>query len=235
MPRVSVVLPTYNERDNIADLIRAIQSHLDDVEVVVVDDDSPDGTWRVVESLAGRDASIRLLHRRGQRGLTSALNEGIAMTRGEVVAWMDCDFSMPPATLPALVGATQTADIAIGSRYAPGARDARDSRLAVILSWLINHFAALLLGPPVRDYTTGFVAARRRVFDAVTLHGDYGEYCIDFLYRAKQRGFTTQEIPYTCVPRRAGQSKTGLNLWDYLRKGWKYVVTIVALRLRMRE
>ncbi len=98
------------------------------------------------------------------------------------------------------------------------------------LSWIINHFASLLLGGPVTDWTSGFIAAKAPVLRAIRLRGDYGEYCIDLLGRAVKAGFVVKEAPYQCVPRLAGESKTGINLWDYLVKGRKYVATIVRLR-----
>ena len=95
---VSVVLPTYDERDNIGPLIQALLEHLDGTptEIIVVDDDSPDGTWQVVQEMSANDERIELLRRADERGLTSALNAGIARARGDVIAWMDCDLSMPP-------------------------------------------------------------------------------------------------------------------------------------------
>jgi len=130
MPEVSVVLPTYNERDNIGPLIEAILANLDQpTRIIVVDDDSPDGTWRVVEEMAAHDQRIELLRRTDERGLTSALNAGIARAKGRVIAWMDCDLSMPPEKLPELVEALAECDLAVGSRYVQGGRDAGHSFL----------------------------------------------------------------------------------------------------------
>ncbi|NLE76331.1 MAG: polyprenol monophosphomannose synthase [Chloroflexi bacterium] len=230
---VSVVLPTYNEAENIGPLTLAILAHLTDpVEVWVVDDDSPDGTWGVVANLAAQDPRVRLLRRTDARGLTSAISAGIAASSGDVVVWMDCDFSMPPEVIPQLVYALRTgADVALGSRYVPGGGDVGHSWMARAFSWTINAFAALLLGWGVRDYTSGFVAARREVLERIPLQGDYGEYCIDLLHRAQRLGYQVEEIPYTCVTRASGESKTGANALDYLRRGWKYVRTILQLRL----
>jgi dolichol-phosphate mannosyltransferase len=103
--------------------------------------------------------------------------------------------------------------------------------MARLLSWIINHFAILLLGNAVRDYTSGFIAARAEVLQRLPLRGDYGEYCIDLLCRAGRAGYRLVEVPYVCVPRTAGESKTGINLWDYLDKGRYYFSTIVKLWL----
>jgi dolichol-phosphate mannosyltransferase len=139
---------------------------------------------------------------------------------------------MPPSDIPKLVRAIveEGADMAVGSRWIPGGDDVAHGRMARTLSWVINHFAILLLGNQVHDYTSGFVAGRAGVFQAIRLQGDYGEYCIDLLGRATRMGFRLQEVPYLCVPRTAGESKTGANLWDYLVKGRKYVTTIWRLR-----
>jgi dolichol-phosphate mannosyltransferase len=227
-----VVLPTYNERDNIGPLIQALLSQVrEPVEVWVVDDNSPDGTWQVVQALAEEDPRVHLLRRVGERGLTSAIAAGIAASRGDVVVWMDCDFSMPPEAVPHLVAALEGADVAVGSRYVRGGRDVGHSWMARAFSRAINLFASLLLGWGVRDYTSGFIAARREVLERIPLRGDYGEYCIDLLYRAQRAGYRVVEIPYTCTERATGESKTGANALDYLRRGWKYVWTVLRLRL----
>jgi len=149
---------------------------------------------------------------------------------------MDCDLAMPPEVIPALLERLRNgADIALGSRYVPGGSDPGHSLQARAFSIVINTLASLLLGWGVRDYTSGFVAARRRVFERIKLEGDYGEYCIDLLARAQMMGMRVVEVPYTCGARLSGESKTGANMTDYLRRGWKYVLTVLrlaALRLR---
>ncbi len=237
---LTVILPTYNERENIPILIDGILKHVrPPVTVLVVDDDSPDGTWQVVEELARSDDRIRLLHRTTERGLTSAIWAGIQAAGSETVSWMDCDLAMPPETIPGLLAEIERgADIALGSRYVPGGSDPGHGWMARAFSVTINRFAALLLGGGVRDYTSGFVAARRQVFDRIRLAGDYGEYCIDLLARAQMLGMRVVEIPYACGARFSGESKTGANALDYLRRGWKYVITVLrlsALRASTRE
>jgi dolichol-phosphate mannosyltransferase len=147
---------------------------------------------------------------------------------------MDCDLSMPPSDIPRLVRAIvdEQADIAVGSRWVAGGADVAHSWMARSLSRIINGLALLALGDKVHDYTSGFIAGRAEVFQTLRLHGDYGEYCIDLLGRAIQAKYRIREVPYRCVPRSTGESKTGANLWDYLRKGRKYVTTIWRLRCR---
>jgi dolichol-phosphate mannosyltransferase len=244
MTLVCTVLPTYNERDNIAALIEgiltnAVTPHM----VLIVDDNSPDGTAAVVRTLASRynTADVRrvaLYVRTGQKGLTSAIQCGIDFALesfgADIVTWMDCDLSMPPADVARLVRTIveEGADVAVGSRWVEGGDDVAHGFMARTLSYLINRFAVALLGDGVHDYTSGFIACRRDVLRTLRLRGDYGEYCIDLLARAGRSGFTLVEVPYVCVPRTAGESKTGVNLWDYLVKGRKYVATIWRLRTK---
>lgn len=242
MTLVCTVLPTYNERDNIAALIdgilaSAITPHI----VLVVDDNSPDGTADVVRACAARHNTadrtrVALYVRTGQKGLTSAIQVGIdfaLVTFGaDIVTWMDCDLSMPPQDVARLARAIveDGVDLAVGSRWVPGGDDVAHGAMARGLSRIINTFAVVVVGGTVRDYTSGFIAGRAEVFRVLRLNGDYGEYCIDLLARAVRRRFVVREIPYVCVPRTAGESKTGVNLWDYLVKGRKYVTTIWGLR-----
>jgi len=232
-PDITVILPTYNERDNIGPLIQRALAALNgyQVEILVVDDDSPDGTWQVVTALVERDPRLRLIRRTGERGLTSAIATGINQSQGAWVGWMDGDLSMPPEDLPRLVSAlADGADMAVGSRYIPGGRDVGHAWVGRAFSRTINLAASLLLDRYIKDYTSGFILARRPVFDRVQLRGDYGEYCIDMLYRALRAGYSVVEVPYHYMPRQSGQSKTATTPWGYVTRGWNYVITIVRLR-----
>ncbi len=226
--KTSIILPTYNESENITALISEILEKVNPVEVIVIDDDSPDRTWEVEKNL--NDPRVRVMRRTEERGLTSAIKAGISASTGDVVVWMDCDFSMPPPVIPELLMAVEEYDIAIGSRYIGNAKDDRDSLRERIGSRMINRFAKFLLDPSINDYTSGFVAAKRAVFDKIDLRGDYGEYCIDLLYHAKRKGLAIKEIPYICVTRRHGESKTAINLFKYLKRGMSYISTVLRLR-----
>lgn len=229
---VTVILPTYNERENISLLIEGIVKHVSPTpEILVVDDNSPDGTWQVVESLAQTYPSIRLIRRMDERGLTSALQRGIAEARGDVVVWMDTDLSMPPDKIADLLTQLPQYDLAVGSRYVKGGRDVGHSFAARAFSRTINFSAGLFLGFDITDYTSGFVAAKKEVFEHIALRGDYGEYCIDLLYHAKRKGYRIKEIPYDCVERHAGESKTATNVIGFFTRGLNYVITVLRLRL----
>lgn len=230
-PSVSVVLPTFNEAENIVDLIHAIRAALAawPLEVIVVDDNSPDGTWRLVAELTKTTPGVRLVHRTTERGLTSAIWAGIRDSRNDVVCWMDCDFSHPPATLPTLVAKlAEGYDLVVGSRYVAGGRDARDeSPMRVWLSTIITKLSSWLLVPDFRDYTSGFIAIRRGVFDKIQLRGNYGEYFIDLIFRAHRAGYKFIELPYENAPRRAGESKTESGM---IKKGIQYLWVVARLR-----
>ncbi len=235
--QISIVLPTYNEAGNIEELIdRTLQALGDQpggVEVVVVDDHSPDGTWRLVSGKAAADARVRLIHRRDESGLTSAISRGIHEAHGQWVGWMDCDLSMPPEEWPRFVDALNNgADMAVGSRFVPGGRDIAHTVSGRLFSRIINLWAGLVLTWSIKDYTSGFILARKEIFDQLDLRGDYGEYCIDMLYRSHRAGYTIKELPYMFIPRVSGESKTATNIWGYLTRGVNYVTTILRLRFK---
>lgn len=228
MVGVSVILPTYNERDNVERLITSIMELVNPFEVIVVDDNSPDGTWEIVEGLRERYQNLKLLRRAGKRGLATAIYDGILMAKGDIVAWMDCDSSMSPEYLPPLVKSLEEYDVAVGSRYVKGGRDSRGIG-RVLTSWLLNRFASLVLGCGIRDYTSGFIATRRDVFDELNIRGDYGEYCIDFLYNAAKK-FKVVEVPYTFTERTLGKSKTFSSILSPLKHAWVYGSTVLRVR-----
>jgi dolichol-phosphate mannosyltransferase len=200
------------------------------VEVIVVDDDSPDETWRVVEEM--RDPRVKVIRRVGARGLASAINRGLIESRGELIGWMDADMSMPPSTLPLLIERAKSFDIAIGSRYLPGGGDYRPA-FRVLASRLINRLATLMLGFGILDYDSGFVILHRRVFDRVTLMPTgYGSYFMEFMYACRRKGLTVSEVPYVFSDRRVGVSKSAPTLWQFLTTGVGYLTRLVVARLR---
>lgn len=233
-PRVSIVLATFNERENIVDTIESIFANLGDAaEIIVVDDDSPDETWRLAEGL--RHPRVKVIRRIATRGLASAFNRGIMESRGAVVGWMDADMCMPPAMLPGMIALLSEHDVVVGSRYAPGGKDDRH-RFRVVSSRLINGLAALVLGHGIRDYDSGFVVLRRSVFDRVSLiPTGYGAYFMEFLYACRRKGLSVKEVPYVFRDRQKGLSKSAPSAWRFLRTGMQYVARIFVARLRPRD
>ncbi len=241
-PGVSVLMPTYNEAGNIEDLIRETarvleEAGIPDYELIVVDDDSPDGTWEKASAVQGVDlARIRVIRRMQDHGLTASLREGIQAARHEVVVWMDCDFSHPPDKIPQMLYMIgQGYDVVVNSRYVIGGGEDRGGKggaSQLVLSRVLNWGTRFMLKPSFSDYTSGFVAVRRPVLEEFELRGDYGEYFIDFIYRViRSRRLRVCELPYVAPPRRTGTSKTGTTMGQYLGRGTKYMWTVIRLRL----
>lgn len=232
MKVISIILPTYNEKDNIRPLIEAIRRNLKgEFEVIVVDDNSPDGTGDVVELMGRQDSRIRLLRRRKDRGLTASLREGIAAARYDYVIWMDADFAHPPALLPTLIEESDHFDIVVASRYVPGGKDGRSSRLRRGISLLLNRISALIARSSVRDLSSGFLRVKKPVFDQIPLQGEYGDYCIDFLICAEKAGYQIKEIPFTNADREEGYSKTTTNPLIFFRYALIYLRTLLKLKI----
>jgi dolichol-phosphate mannosyltransferase len=237
-PQISVILPTFNERDNIGPLIADVQATLAGVahEILVMDDRSPDGTAQAAREAAGDDGRIRVIEREPPPGLTRSLVDGVQQARGAFVCWFDCDFSHPPALLPELLAplSAGTADVTCASRYVAGGADARDSAMARRMSFVITRLAKWAIDRRVEDYTTGYVMAPRALVIELGLHGDYGEYCIRLIADALRTGRRVAEIPYRSVPRVHGTSKTATSFAGFVRRGWRYLWTIAGAALRRR-
>jgi dolichol-phosphate mannosyltransferase len=231
-----LILPTYNEAENIEALVEAAIRHLASTGVahtiLVVDDNSPDGTGRIADGLAERRAEVRVLHRAGKQGLGRAYLAGFAhalAAGADYVLEMDSDFSHDPADLPRLLAAAGAADLVLGSRYVPGGGVTNWGAVRRAVSWAGCAYARLVLGVPVRDLTGGFKCFNRRVLEALDLaqvHADGYGFQIELTYRAIQAGFTVTEVPILFRERRVGQSKMTARI--ALEAVWK----VPALRLR---
>ena len=237
---VSIILPTLNEAGNIASLIQstvaALQSAgINEIQIIVVDDDSPDRTWEIASKVICPPAQIEVIRRMEKHGLTASLSDGIEAARQAVIVWLDCDFSHPPERIPQMLYMLdQGFDVVVNSRYVVGGGEDRSGEwgaMQMFLSLSLNWFTRFFLDPAFADYTSGFVTVRRNVIQAICLHGDYGEYFVDFIFRTLRKKFRVCELPYTAMPRRSGKSKTGTNLLQFLRRGRKYISTVVHLRL----
>ncbi len=234
---LSVILPTYNERSNVTALVERISAVLHDVdhEVLFVDDRSPDGTADAVRQIASRYPQVRLIERRPPAGLTVSILEGVTEARGRYVSWLDADLSHPPELLPLLLAPVreQRAEISCASRYVAGGADDRSAGVRWA-SRVITTLAQWLIDRRVLDYTTGFVLAPRALILELGLRGNYGEYCIDLLTTAVRSGYRVCEVPYRNIEREHGTSKTAPDLGSFVRRGWPYLTTIVALSMGRR-
>ena len=232
--KVSVILPTYNEKENIMELIRQVYHCCgkDLYEVIVVDDNSPDGTWKIVKELQKKYKSLHLLRRMNEKGLPSAIWAGITHSKGNVVVWLDCDLSHPPKTIPKLLGQIPEYDVVIASRYAEGGKDSRPFA-RVLASKLINTFSKLVLRLKINDMTSGFYAVKKDVFSEISLmKTGYAEYCIRFSYEASKKGLKVKEIGYIFTDREKGASKTFSNIRGFLYNGFLCCREILRLRIK---
>jgi glycosyltransferase involved in cell wall biosynthesis len=215
--RACVVLPTYEEATNLERLAEALLALDPPLSLLVVDDDSPDGTGEIAEALAAREPRVRVERRHGVRGLGGALKQGLrsARARGfERVAAMDADFSHDPERLPALVAALDAADLVLGSRYVPGGRVVNWSAWRRLLSAAANAFVAALFRLPVRDSTAGFRAYSGALLDALPwdriVSTGYA-FQVEVVVRALDRpGTRVVELPIEFRERARGRSKLGL-------------------------
>ena len=230
-PLVSVILATYNESENIEDMIRAILANVrDPVEVIVVDDDSPDLTWKIAGEVGA--PRVKAIRRVGTRGLASAVNRGLIESRGEIISWMDADMGMPAELLPSMIQRTSEYDVVIGSRYVEGGEDARPP-IRFITSRMINAMATLVLGYGIKDYDSGFIVMRRSVLNSVTLTPTgYGSYFIEFVYACCRKGLSVVEVPYTFRDRTKGTSKSVIGPVQFLLAGAAYGLRILTTRIK---
>ena len=208
-----VVIPTYNERDNIPPLVERLLAH-DDVRVLVVDDNSPDRTGDVADALAARDPSrVSVLHRTTDRGFGRSYIDGITRALREpvdVICQMDADFSHDPDRVPELIAATRSADVAIGSRYVPGGAIVNWPKRRLLLSRFANAYVRAITGMQTHDCTSGFRCWRRAALEALPLDrfvSDGYSFLVEMLYTAARQGRRIAEVPITYVERREGQSK----------------------------
>jgi dolichol-phosphate mannosyltransferase len=211
--KTSIVLPTYKERDNIVELVQAIHRYLEpdgfNYEVVIVDDNSPDGTADVVRAAFGTDPRVKLYVRAQERGLATALRYGAEHSEGEVLVFMDTDFNHDPAMIPQLVKFLEYYDVVIGSRFVM--RGGMEDRVRYIFSFIYNLGLRFLFGTRVWDNLSGFFAIYRDKLlelDLDQIFYGYGDYFIRLLMVGWRRGWRMLEIPVFYRLRMHGHSKT---------------------------
>ena len=211
--RALVVIPTYNEADSVAEVLDRVLLADPRVDVLVVDDGSPDGTAKLVQAHGEHEPRVQLLERSGKQGLGAAYRAGFAwgLERGyDALVEMDADLSHPPDRLPALLDGLAGADLVIGSRYVPGGRTVNWSRQREAISRTGNAYVRLALGIPVHDSTAGYRAYRREVLEALPVEAVRSNgYCfqVEMAHRTWQEGFRVAEVPITFTERASGVSK----------------------------
>jgi dolichol-phosphate mannosyltransferase len=235
--KTTVVIPTYNERQNLSQLVPRVLATLPETHVLVVDDASPDGTGKLADDLASQDARVRVIHRPRKMGLGSAYVEGFRhalSTDSGLIVQMDADFSHDPGVLPELVGRAEAYDVVLGSRYISGANVVNWPLRRLFLSYFANVYTRIVTGLPLRDSTGGYKCFRRKVLEAIDLdaiRSDGYSFQIEVNFRCWRRGFSMLEIPIVFVDRHAGTSKMSRRIvWEAMWLVWRLRLERILLR-----
>ncbi|MGI9556336.1 MAG: polyprenol monophosphomannose synthase [Solirubrobacterales bacterium] len=230
---VWLVVPTYNEAEGIAEIVTEARHHLPSPHrILIVDDDSPDGTGRIADELAAESAEVGVIHRTSKDGLGPAYVAGFhaALEAGaELVVQMDADFSHDPADLPRLLAAAENADLVLGSRYVDGGAIERWGRRRKAISRWGSRYARVVLGVEVHDLTAGFKCWRRETLEGIDLDGVSARgyaFQVEMTYRAIEAGFEVVEVPIVFHDRRVGDSKMTRSI--VLEAAWR----VPAMRFR---
>lgn len=227
MLNTTIVVPTYNEKPNIERLISMLLEAGPDINVLVVDDNSPDRTAEYVEAIASNNPRVRLIKRPGKMGLGTAYITGFkdALEHGaEIVVQMDADFSHDPCHIPDFWEAIEENDLVIGSRYVKGVNVVNWPMERLLLSYFANLYTRVITGLPIHDATSGFKCFRRKVLESINLAEIISDgYCfqIEMNFRAWRKGFRVAEIPIVFVERHSGTSKMSKHIiWEAIWKVW---------------
>lgn len=211
--KMVVVIPTYNERDNIEKLVDQVLMQNEGINVLIVDDNSPDGTGTIVDTIASVNHRVKVLHRQGKQGLGSAYREGFAIAlkdQADYIVEMDADFSHDPKVLPIFIEKMNEADVVIGSRYLHGVSVVNWPIRRLILSYCASVYTRLVTGLKLRDCTSGFKCFKRSVLQSLDLksvRSDGYSFQIEMNYRCAELGYILAEVPIIFIDRHAGTSK----------------------------
>jgi len=229
--KTAIIIPTYNERENIPPLVEAIAQLGLEIDVVIVDDNSPDGTGAIADALREKHGWVHVLHRAGKLGLGTAYKDGMRYAlaqRAERIITMDADFSHHPCYIPDMLVMSEQFDIVIGSRYISGGGTAHWPLSRVLLSWTANMVARLVLGLHAHDCTAGFRCYRRPVLTTLGLErirSNGYSFLVEMLFYCQQAGWRIGEIPILFEDRRQGTSKISR------QEIYKAALTVFRLRL----
>lgn len=224
-----IVVPTYNEKENIEEIIRIVLAQGDDIDILVVDDNSPDGTGEIVDRLAASEPRIHAIHRESKLGLGSAYIAGfkwaLANTDTQFVFEMDADFSHDPNAIPEFLEAVKDRDLVIGSRYLHGITVVNWPLRRLILSYGANVYTHIITGLPLKDSTGGFKCFRREILEQLpldTIRSDGYSFQIEMNFFCWKKGFRVVEIPILFTDRRVGISKMSRKIiWEAMFMVWR--------------
>lgn len=233
-----VVIPTYNEKDNIERLVRAVFDLKRDLHVLIIDDNSPDGTGEIADKLAAGGEGVHVIHRNGKLGLGSAYRAGFkyALEKGAPLVFeMDADFSHDPAYLPLFLEKIKDCDVVVGSRYLNGVSVVNWPIRRLMLSYGANVYTRLVTGLTLTDCTSGFKCFRREVLEAIDLdkvRSDGYSFQIEMNYRCMEKGFRIGEVPIIFIDRHAGTSKMSKRIVrEAVIMVWKLRIGSICKRL----
>ncbi len=256
---VSIILPTFNEDENLKSLIPELDKSLSkiqnlDFEIIVVDDNSTDNTKDVVNNIMNEINFVRFHVRSGKASLPLSIYEGISLSNYEYVLWMDADRSMPAEVAGKLIERLYSSKdkVIIGSRFVEGGgykgveKDgsssliriiknlykSEDSLLAVLLSKIFNRVLIFLINSKVKDITSGFIVGKKEYFSENSFsRANYGDYFVYLISDLQRKGVEFEEIGYICLTRQYGKSKTANNIFDLTLKGWPYIKAAFVSRI----
>lgn len=234
LKKTSVILPTYNERENITPLVKEIIDNLKafDYEIIIVDDNSPDGTGEEAKKLEKEYKNVQAIIRIGEKGLAKSIKDGILTSKGDYIIVMDTDFSHPSDVIPRLLEHIEENDLVIASRYTEGgSMDAPFYKF--FLSKLLNQTIRLILGLKIKDLTGGFFIIKRELVNNLNLDKifkGYGDYFFELAYLLNTKDCKIKEIPFNYGIRKYGDSKTVL-----IKIGIEYITQALKIRLSTKN
>ena len=221
---ISIILSTYNESASIKNTINQLIHHINGVEIIVVDDNSPDGTFEILKSI--KYPKLKIFSRKKDKGLASAFLLGLINADGDIIGWVDSNMASVVEKFPEMISKLDNQDIVLLSRYVEGGEDLRN-KARVVASRLINFMSRLILRSKIKDLSSGiFVMKRDVLLDTVPVASGHGEFFVEFLYKAEKRGNSILEIPYIHPVDIEGNSKSFPNLPKFLLFGFFYVLRL---------
>ncbi len=230
--KVTVITPVYNESKTLERSVALIKKALGNIphEIIIVDDNSPDGSGVIADRLASLFEGIKVLHRPKKMGLGTAYKDGFVLSRGNLIVTMDSDLSHDPRYIPTMIKEASCFDIIIGSRLVPGGRILGRTPLRDILSIYVNRVIRFFTGIDIHDWTSGLRVYRRRVWEQIMplVHCDKWDFQFESLYKAYKTGYTSTELPITFYERAGGESKFSL------REGLVFLMSFIKIMVKIK-
>lgn len=228
--KISIILSTYNEKLSIENTIKNLQKNIINLELVIVDDNSPDGTFEILKKYESEN--IKIINRKKSKGLASAFLCGMIYTTGDMIGWVDSNMGDLAIKFPMMAKELENHQLVLLSRYIENGGDERN-KVRVFSSKLINYFCNIYLTNKIKDFTSSIFLMRKEVLDSVVpICYGHGEFFIEFLYKCHKKGINIKEIPYIQLNDIEGNSKTAPNILKFFILGFFYLVRIINTKFR---